>query len=99
MADISFVAASTPWSANTSGSGFTINKPAGVAAGDLMIALLSFAPGSGVTQRTVTVPSGWTKRDDVYAIGSDGYPNQICVMTRQATDTEPSTWTGSINSS
>lgn len=99
MANISFVASATPWSSSSSGTGFTINKPSGVAAGDLMIALLSFAPGEGNPQRTVTVPSGWTKQNDVYANGPDDFPNQICVMTRQATASEPSTWSGSISSS
>lgn len=99
MAVVSFVSAATPWSSGSSGTGFTINRPSGMAAGDFMIALLAFTPGYNNPQRTVSVPSGWTKQDDVFKNGNDNYGSQICVMTRQATDSEPTSWSGSISSS
>lgn len=47
----------TPTSATTDGAGLTINKPAGVAVGDL---LLAFVMGCDDDVATITPPSGWT---------------------------------------
>lgn len=93
---ISFVSAGATFTRTSSGTGFTINKPSGLAAGDLMLALVAFA--GSATELSVTNPSGWTTvrvgyRDD----GNDSV--QFVVLSRQATSSEPSSWAGSISSS
>ncbi len=91
---ISFVGAGTNFSDISGGTSFTINKPAGTATGDLMVALLAFwANGS---QRTITPPSGWTLRQTAYFdAGSDEV--QLSVLTKAATSSEPASYTASAS--
>ena len=92
---ISFVAAGTAFSRIGSGTSFTLNAPAGVTNGDRMIAMVAcFANGS---QKTVTLPSGWTLVKDVYYNNTDQI--QLTVMTRQYATGDPASWSGSYSSS
>ena len=84
---IAYVGAGTDWGSNTSGS-YTINRPAGVVAGDLMIATLAT-----VSTATVTPPSGWTIRYQG-SYNSNGGPSLLCVMYRIAGGSEPASWGG-----
>lgn len=93
---ISFVAASTAFSRIGSGSGFTLNKPAGYADGAILIASVCF--DSGGSLRTVTPPSGWTFLTSARG-ADDGRDNQISVLYRVGAAGDPSTWTGSLSSS
>ncbi|MDP9479045.1 MAG: hypothetical protein M3R38_25765, partial [Actinomycetota bacterium] len=54
---ISFRSSSTANTGNTTASSITINKPTGVAAGDLLLAFLTVAAGSNAV---IAPPSGWT---------------------------------------
>lgn len=95
---ISFVGVSTMWSSSASSTSFTINKPAGTLAdGDLMIAVLTWTTGSTATDLSCTVPSGWTKQDEIFN-GGDGWDHQMCVMTRFYVSGDPSTWSGTLSS-
>lgn len=95
---ISFIGVSTMWSSSASSTSFTINKPAGTLAdGDLMIAVLTWTTGSTATDLSCTVPSGWTKQDEIYN-GGDGWDHQMCVMTRFYVSGDPSTWSGTLSS-
>ncbi|GHG09836.1 hypothetical protein [Streptomyces hydrogenans] len=90
---ISFVGTASWDSAASSGSSFTLNKPASVTTGDFLVAVFAadtFDSGGG--DRTVTNPSGWTTVGHVYG-GANGF---IHVMTRTATASEPSSWNGSF---
>lgn len=91
---ISYVASSS-WSTSTSGTGFTITKPSGTVSGDIMVAMVIVDLYIDGTQKTVTVPSGWTKLEDIY---SD--PDlQAAIMYRVAGSSEPGSWAGSLSGS
>lgn len=92
---VSFVAAGTPYT-ETGGGGtsFTLNAPAGIATGDLMVAQVAFwANGS---QKTVTV-SGWTVLQTAYKDTGSGDQFQHVVLTRTATASEPASWSGTAS--
>jgi hypothetical protein len=93
---ISFVAAGSQFTA-TSGTSFTINKPAGVAAGDFMIAVLSFSGDTGGNDIAVTPPSGWTEEAELFNAG-DGFDHQLWVGTKFVESGDPSTWAGTVGS-
>ena len=70
----------------------TLSKPAGVAAGDVMLAQITFAGGSSVN---VTAPSGWTQ------VGSDNNNGTSVgqrVYSKVATGSEPSSYTWILSS-
>lgn len=98
MPSISFVAAATAKSpsGDYTNTTFTVSKPSGIVAGDLMIAYLAFYGGPSASQRTVTAPSGWTKVSEEYVTAS-GHAHQMCVMTRTATASEPGSWNGAVS--
>lgn len=92
---IAFVAAGTPYinDAGAGGTSFTLNKPSGVASGDVMVAMIAFWT---TAERTITPPSGWTSRQSAYR-GSSGDAFQMAMFTRTAGSSEPSSWTASIS--
>ncbi len=53
---ITFRSAATANTGNSTATSITVNKPAGVVAGDVMIAVLTVATGSNVA---IAAPSGW----------------------------------------
>jgi hypothetical protein len=89
---IAYVGKATPWSTASRTSSFTLNKPAGVQSGDLMIATVLF---SGIVS-TVNTPSGWTLVRKITTAGSgqqdDGYLTS-CIYRRTAGSSEPGDWT------
>lgn len=86
---ISFVAAGTTYSNTAGGTSFTLNKPAGVADGDTLVAVVAcWANGS---QKTMS-SSGWTVRQTAYFDTGDDEV-QITLMTRAGLASDPSTWT------
>ena len=95
---IAFVAAATAFSRIGSGTTWTWNKPAGVSAGHLMIASVQFdANGS---QRTVTLPSGWTLIRNAYDGGSGTtYEAQQVTAYRFVESGDPSSWGGTLSGS
>jgi hypothetical protein len=64
----------------------TINKPSGVVSGDVLVAIVTLTSG-----RTVTAPSGWTKRGES--------PGQVFIYTKTAGSSEPSSYTWTASSS
>lgn len=96
---ISFVAASSMWSSTATSTSFTLNVPAGTASGDFMVAVLAWSTGSTVADLSVaTAPSGWTVQNDVYN-GGDGFDGQLAILTKFATGSEPSSYSGSLGAS
>lgn len=91
---IAYVGKGTKWSNTYSGTSYTINRPAGVISGDLMIATGTF--GGNIT--TVTPPSGWTLVRQVNQTDGTG-PCTFAVFKRTAGGSEPTSWTGSLSSS
>lgn len=91
---IAYVGKATAWITQADNTGFTINKPAGVVSGDLMLATLAMS-GSVVT---VNLPSGWTLVRKVTTGGGDPHSGDMTavIMKRTAGASEPNSWTGSI---
>jgi hypothetical protein len=86
---VGFRAASTVFTSPTSGANFTLNKPAGTATGDLMIA---YVTATGYVTMNI-VPVGWTLVNSSRV--SDGTLENISlfVLKRTATGSEPASWT------
>lgn len=95
-APIAFVGKASAWTSTSHNSNYTINKPAGVASGDLMLAAVSFS--GNVT--AVTAPSGWTvvRRTHVTNPGGGGDAHSgditVAILKRTAGASEPNSWTG-----
>jgi hypothetical protein len=92
---VSFVAAGATFSSTASGGGttFTLNAPAGVAAGDRMYALVAFWAGG--SQRTITA-SGWTVLNTAYRdMGADEI--QLTVLHRLYEAGDPASWTATAS--
>ncbi|MFD4474711.1 hypothetical protein ACFWPU_01140 [Streptomyces sp. NPDC058471] len=95
-APIRFVATSSKWAQHSNTSSYTIQKPAGVSSGDLMIASVCF---SGEIA-TINAPSGWTlvRRTHVEfpnSSGGDAHSGDVtvAVLKRTAGSSEPNSWT------
>ena len=81
-------AAGTVFTSPTSGTNYTLNKPAGVASGDLMLAFIT----TNESTTSVVAPAGWTVVD--YVQREDGSTDTtLTVLKRTAGGSEPSTWT------
>lgn len=94
---ISYVGKATAWSTSSENTSYTLNKPSGVASGDLMIAAAMF---SGIIS-TVNTPSGWTLVRKMTTAGSgDEHSGQttVCVFKRTAGGSEPNSWTATHSS-
>lgn len=87
-ASIAFRATGTTFNSATSGADFTLNKPAGLANNDLLIAYLS-ASGTG----TVTPPTGWTLVNQVTADAN----HSMWVLKRTGLAADPATWTATLS--
>lgn len=89
---ISYVATGTAFSSTSSGSGFTLNKPAGVADGDLLVAYV--AADAGVV---VTPPDGWTLVNSVASGGTAG--TCLSILMRDGLAADAATWVGNLSAS
>lgn len=87
---IQYVSTGTQYSSHDGTSSYTVNRPPGVLAGDLMIAEITADAIAG----TISVPSGWTLVRSIVGSGTTG---SVMVMKRTATGSEPSTWTGTFS--
>ena len=85
---IAFRAASTTFNSATSGTDFTLNKPAGTASGDLMLAALT----TNESSLTLTPPAGWDLVNTA-SINDGSDDSVLYVLKRTAGGSEPSTWT------
>lgn len=86
---IAFRAAGTVFTSPTSGANFTLNKPAGTATGDLMLAYVS-ATGY-VTM--ATVPVGWTLVNTAKIADGTLENLTMFILKRTAGGSEPASWT------
>lgn len=93
---ISFVASATPYTRASSGTGYTLNAPAGVANGDILLATVAWDPGGA--QRSITVPAGWVVLRTQYGSG-DSRSIQVALLFREAGPSEPGSWSGSVGTS
>lgn len=90
---LSFVAAGTQFSDTSTGTGFTLNKPAGVADGDVLVAYVASDTGYADPG-----PTGWTVVDTVTSNGGVGGKwTNLTVLMRDALAADPSTWVGNVN--
>lgn len=86
--------AGTVFTSPTSGADFTLNKPTGAVAGDLMIAVIRASAGG----LTVTPPVGWTLVDSASTSGDSVSDVSLFVLKRTAGSSEPTSWTdGSLS--
>lgn len=89
---ISYVATGTAYTATDSAATFTLNKPTGVADGDVLVAYVA-AESTGATGvvTQALAPAGWTVIDST----SNGYVS-LSVLMRDGLAADPTTWTGSL---
>lgn len=95
---IAYVGKATAWSSTgTANTSYTINRPSGVASGDLMIASAAFSGNV-----TVTAPSGWTTVRTIHQTVSPGDEHSgsttFWIGKRTAGSSESASWTGSHTS-
>lgn len=88
---ISYVSTATPWRSINYKQTFFINRPPGVKENDLMIATV----GMWGVANTVNTPSGWSKVQ--HTISSGTFPMTLCIFTRTAGASEPSSWSASTS--
>lgn len=94
---IAYVGKATAWSTSSSSSSFTLNKPSGVVANDVMIASVLF---SGILT-TVNTPSGWTLIRKITTATSGNYSNgylTACIYRRTAGSSEANSWSSTYSS-
>lgn len=87
---IAFVATGSAFTDTSTGTGYTLNKPAGLADGDLMVAYVSSDTGS-----TAIPPTGWVVVDDVQNTGTSA--SGLTVLMRDGLAADPSTWASNFN--
>lgn len=85
---ISYVATSTAFTSTTPSSSVTLNKPAGVANGDVLIAYIG-VDGGVVT----TAPTGWSIVDTAFDLSGSA----MSVLMRDGLAADPSTWTANLS--
>jgi hypothetical protein len=89
---ISYVGKATRWYTTSDTNSYTINKPANVVSGDLMVAAVSFS--GNVT--SVTPPSGWTLVRRTHISAGDGTAHSgdltTAIFKRTAGASEPNSW-------
>lgn len=87
---IAYRATSAVWTSPTTGSDYTLNKPAGIADNDLLIAFVT-STESG----TIVPPSGWTAVNT--ASLDDGDTNiSLFILKRSGLAADPATWMGNL---
>lgn len=87
---IAYRATGATWNSATTGTDFTLNKPAGLVDNDHMTAFVSSAGGG-----TITPPAGWSLVDSTSAESN----HSMWVLQRTGLAADPATWTGSISTS
>lgn len=87
---LGFRATGANFNSTSSGTDFTLNKPAGVVTGDLMLAYVTSSQYG-----TITPPTGWTLVNSA-AVDDGSTDTVLHVLKRTAGGSEPSTWTDGI---
>lgn len=89
---LAFRATGTAFTSPTSGTDYTLNKPAGVTTGDLMLAFVSSSQFG-----SIAAPAGWTAVNTA-AVDDGSTDTALWVLKRTAGGSEPATWTdGSLD--
>lgn len=91
---ISFVAAGTAFTAFASSTAFTLNAPAGIQAGDLLLAAVGVS--SNTTTTLATPPSGWTLLGNTWAPQATAFTIATTFMYRVCDGTEGASWAGTL---
>lgn len=94
---ISYVSTGTTDSQTSTGTGFTLNKPASVADGDLLVAYI--ATDAGVVTSGIA-PTGWTVVNAINSgggVGGTAYASALTIMMRDGLAADPATWVGNVN--
>ena len=73
------------------GTSVVIDKPTGVAAGDMLVAFIAVTP-----VKEVTPPAGWT---EVVAVYDDGGPRVVLGLSKLATGAEPADYEFTLSAS
>lgn len=81
---------------NTNGTSFTIPKPTGLAAGDIMVALIRFEHGSA---GTIATPTGWSAPQAQNNFATDSSAAKVFVKIADAGDTAAANFTFSSDTS
>lgn len=89
---ISYVAAGTVFSTTSSGTAYTLNKPAGLADGDV---LLAYVAANGGHASETLAPAGWVK---VNSCDTGGSASTLTVLMKDGLAADPSTWAGNLTS-
>ncbi|SOE25602.1 hypothetical protein [Streptomyces sp. OK228] len=84
---LAFRATGTAFTSPTSGTDYTLNKPAGVTTGDLMVAFVSSTEFGAITP-----PAGWTAVNTA-AVDDGTTDTALFILKRTAGGSEPGTWT------
>lgn len=84
---LGFRATGANFNSTSSGTNFTLNAPAGLATGDLMIAYVTSSQAGGVTP-----PAGWTVVNTA-SLDDGSTDSALFVLKRTATGSEPGSWT------
>lgn len=88
---VSFIATGSAFNATSLGTGYTLNKPTGVADGDILVAYVSSDSGVAIP------PTGWVVVDSVDSGG--GNVATLTILMRDGLAADPSTWVGNTSSS
>ena len=89
---LAFRATGANFNSTSAGTDFTLNKPAGVLTGDLLLAFVTSSQHS-----TITPPAGWTAVNTA-SIDDGSTDTALFVLKRTAGGAEPATWTdGSLS--
>lgn len=84
---LAFRATGSNWNSTSSGTNYTLNAPAGIATGDLMLAFITTSNAS-----TCTPPAGWTLVNTA-SVDDSSTDTALFVLKRTATGSEPASWT------
>jgi hypothetical protein len=84
---LGFRATGANFNSTSSGTDFTLNKPAGVTTGDLLLAFVTSSQTG-----TITAPAGWTAVNTA-SVDDGSTDTALFVLKRTAGGSEPSTWT------
>lgn len=87
---LAFRATGANFNSTSSGSNYTLNCPAGVAAGDLMLAFVTSSQAGSITP-----PAGWSLVNTA-SVDDGSTDTALFVLKRTATASEPSSWTDGL---
>lgn len=93
---IAFVASGTEYRVdNSSSDAYTLNKPAGVSEGDLMLAMVA---ATAVT-KSINPPTGWVQLGStVLSTNSETPSIHFSILARTVGSSDPSSWNGTLGS-